>query len=430
METAPVSLRAYAILLRTNVNFRRLWFAQLISEIGDWLYTVAIYSLILEVTGSAQAVALAFVLQVFPQFFAAPTAGVMNDRLSRKRLMIIADWARAAITLTMLFAQTREAFPFLYTLLFLETIFWALFEPARTAVIPNITTSSKETLVANALSSTTWSFTLAAGSAIGGILAASFGRNTVFVLNALSFAASALILRRMHFEEPHLADVPRFRFRHLFDFTPIAEGILYVRRDARLFATMFVKCGLGLMGTNWILLPIFGERIFPLQIGGMDSKSAGMLSMSLLMGSRGVGALIGPFIASYWTGHSERNFRTGIAIAFLVGSLGYFLLGFAPSLALACACVIIAHTGGATAWVFSTTLLQLQTEDKFRGRVFSAEFAFSMLTLAIVSYSAGFLSDRGVSVRSLAHITAVLVLIPGIGWALAQRLWRNEGRSS
>src|SRR5262245_7912914 len=134
METAPVSLRAYAALLQTNSNFRNLWFAQLISEIGDWLYMVAIYSLILEVTGSAQAVALAFVLQVVPQFFVAPTAGVLNDRLSRKRLMIVADIARAAITFMMMFVQTREAFPFLYTLLFLETIFWALFEPARTSV--------------------------------------------------------------------------------------------------------------------------------------------------------------------------------------------------------------------------------------------------------------------------------------------------------
>jgi MFS family permease len=426
METAPINLRAYAALLRSNVNFRHLWFAQLISEIGDWLYTVAIYSLILEITGSAQAVALAFVLQVFPQFLAAPTAGVLNDRVSRKRLMIIADWARALITMMMLFVQSREAFPFLYTLLFLETIFWALFEPARTSVIPNITSGSKETLVANAMSSTTWSFTLAAGSAVGGILAASFGRNTVFVLNALSFVASALIIRRMRFTEPHVCEVPAFRFRHLLNFTPIGEGIRYVRRDSRLLATMFVKCGLGFMGTNWVLLPIFGERIFPVQIGGMDAKSAGMLSMSLLMGSRGIGALIGPFIASHLIGQTEGRFRLGIIGAFIVGSLGYFLLGFAPSLLIACICVMVAHSGGSTAWVFSTTLLQLHTEDKFRGRVFSAEFAFSMLTLSIVSYSAGLLADQGVTVRTLAHLTAALVLLPGIAWAIAQRLWRDE----
>jgi hypothetical protein len=239
---------------------------------------------------------------------------------------------------------------------------------------------------------------------------------------------SALLLRRMQFEEPHLKDVPPFRLRHLADFSPIAEGIRYVRKDPRLLTTMFIKCGLGLMGTNWILLPIFGERVFPLHVAGLDPKSAGMFSMSLLMGSRGIGALIGPFVASYWSGHDEKRFRIGIIVAFVVGSVGYFFLGLAPSLLLACLSVVFAHAGGSTAWVFSTTLLQIHTEDKFRGRVFSAEFAFSMLTLSVVSYSAGLLADRGVSVHSLAHVTAVLILIPGIAWAIAQRLWRDDAR--
>ena len=71
-------------LVRGNRNFRLLWLAQMVSEIGDWLYAVAIYSLMLELTGSAQAVALAVVLQVLPQLLVAPTAGVLNDRLSRR----------------------------------------------------------------------------------------------------------------------------------------------------------------------------------------------------------------------------------------------------------------------------------------------------------------------------------------------------------
>src|SRR5215218_10142497 len=119
----------YSRLVRTNRNVRLLWIAQLISELGDWLYSVAIMSLILEVTNSARAVAFAFVLQVLPQTFIAPAAGVLNDRLSRRKLMIIADCARAVITFFMLFAQTRELAWLLYLLLFLETIFWALFEP-------------------------------------------------------------------------------------------------------------------------------------------------------------------------------------------------------------------------------------------------------------------------------------------------------------
>ena len=424
MATAPVNLRAYLRLVRENRNFRLLWMAQIVSEIGDWLYAVAIYSLILELTGSAQAVALAFVLQVLPQFFVSPAAGVLNDRLSRKQVMITADWARAVIVLLMMLVQSREALPLLYVLLFLETLFWAMFEPGRNAVIPNVSRSSEETLVANGLSSVTWSFNLAVGSAIGGVLAAMFGRNVVFGVNALSFVASALVLRGMNFREPHVEDRPPFQLRDLFDFSPIAEGIRYVRRDSRLFATMFVKSGLGFMGTNWVLLPIFGERIYPVHLWGLDPKSAGMLGMSLLMGCRGVGALLGPIMAARWSGHDQRRYRLGIVFGFLTGALGYTLLGWSGSLPGACLAVMLAHSGGSTTWVFSTTLLQLQTDDRFRGRVFSAEFAFNMLTLSLTTYTAGLLSDQGVSVYTLARLTGLLVLIPGILWAMALRLWR------
>jgi MFS family permease len=424
MATAPVNLQAYARLLRENRNFRLLWIAQVVSEIGDWLYAVAIYSLILEVTGSAQAVALAFVLQVLPQFFVSPAAGVLNDRLSRKQVMIVADWARAAIVFLMLFVQSREALPLLYVLLFLETLFWALFEPGRNSVIPNITSSQEETLVANALSSTTWSFNLAVGSAVGGVIAALFGRNVVFVVNAVSFIVSALVLRGMRFHEPHVDALPPFRLRHLFDYSPILEGIRYVRREPRLLATMFVKSGLGFMGTNWVLLPVFGERIYPVHVGGLDPRSAGMLGMSLLMGCRGVGALLGPLIATRWSGHNQARYRVGIVLGFVTGGVGYLLLGWSGSLLGACLAVVFAHSGGSTTWVFSTTLLQLQTDDRFRGRVFSAEFAFHMLVLSVTTYTAGLLADRGVSVYTLATATGVLVLIPGVLWAAALKVWR------
>src|SRR3981081_4524447 len=74
-----ISFSSYARLLRHNRNFRRLWAAQIVSEIGDWFYTLSIYSLLLQFTGRASSVALALVLQVLPQTFIGPTAGVVND---------------------------------------------------------------------------------------------------------------------------------------------------------------------------------------------------------------------------------------------------------------------------------------------------------------------------------------------------------------
>ena len=78
---------AYGRLVRTNANFRRLWLAQIVSEIGDWFYTLAIYNLLLTLTGRASSVGLALVLQVLPQTFIGPIAGAVNDRISRKRVI-------------------------------------------------------------------------------------------------------------------------------------------------------------------------------------------------------------------------------------------------------------------------------------------------------------------------------------------------------
>lgn len=425
MASTPVSFSAYWSLIRENRNFRLLWSAQIISELGDWFYSIAIYSLLLELTGSAKSVAYAFVLQVLPQFFVAPAAGVLNDRMSRKRVMIFADLVRAAVVLSMLFAQRRELVPVIYALLFAETLMWGFFEPARSAVIPNIT-SADRVVVANTLSSTTWSINLAVGSAVGGAVGVAFGRNTVFVVNALSFLASAYLLRAMRFAEPHVAAAQPIRARDLTDFSPIAEGLRYVAGDRRLLATLLVKAGLGFMGTNWVILPILGERDFPVSLGRLDPQRAGMLGMSLLMGARGVGALLGPLIGARWAGNDESRLRLGILFGFLAGVAGYLALGVSPSMQPAFLAVVLAHAGGSTIWVFSTTLLQTHTEDRFRGRVFSADYAFLVLTMSVVSYAAGQLIDLGVSPRRLAAMTGVFGLLPLCSWALALRLWRKQ----
>src|SRR6516165_3914478 len=101
-STDSISLGSYARLVRRNRNVRRLWLAQIVSEIGDWFYTLSIYTLLLQLTGHAGSVALALVLQVIPQTLVGPRAGVVNDRVKRKHVMIAADLIRFVIVLAML----------------------------------------------------------------------------------------------------------------------------------------------------------------------------------------------------------------------------------------------------------------------------------------------------------------------------------------
>ena len=425
MSARAVTLRDYKRLIRDNRNFRLLWSAQIVSELGDWFYSVAIFSFLLQTAGTAKSVALAFVLQVLPQCFAAPLAGVINDRASRKRVMIFADWTRSGIVLSMLLVRSADTVWLLYGLLFMETVMWAMFEPARSAVVPNIV-GDKDVIVANALSSTTWSINFAIGGALGGILTAMIGRDQVFIINSLSFVLSAALISRMRFDEPHTAHLPPLRARDLADFTPVAEGIRYVVRDIRLAVTMFVKAGLSIMGTNWVLIPLMGERLFPVYFGNFNSAQAATMGMSIMLGSRGIGAIIGGFGVSAVAGNSKQRLRRSILWGFLLGSLGYVVLSRAPNLFIACAGLIVAHAGGSALWVASTTMLQDQTDDRFRGRVFSAEFALSMGTLAAVSYVSGMVVDKGVDLRTVAVATAIGMLVPALAWAFALRLWRRD----
>lgn len=420
-----MTFSAYSNVLRTNANFRRLWLAQVISELGDWFYSVAIFSFLIEATGSAKVMSFAFVLQVLPMSIAAPFAGVVNDHISRRRVMMFADWMRAGIVTLMLVAYFLRSIPFLYVLLFAETIMWALFEPARSAVIPNITTG-EETPIANAFSSATWAVNFALGAAVGGVFTAYFGRPTVFALNALSFVGSALLIQRMHFAEPHTGGKDPLRMADLFNYRPMLEGFRYVRGNSRRLVTLFVKTGLSLMGTNWVILPLMGEKLFPVHLPGFPAAEAGTLGMSVMLGSRGIGAMVGSFGGSWLCGVSQSRLRYLIMGGFLLAAAGYIGLSVAPNVWIASVALILAHTGGSATWVGSTGILQQITEDKFRGRVFSAEFAFSMLLLSAVSFGSGVLSDAGVPVRVLALGTGIVMFAPFLLWVFAQRWWDDK----
>src|SRR5215469_13508154 len=416
---STISLGSYARLVRGNRNFCRLWLAQIVSEIGDWFYTLSIYTLLLQLTGHAGSVALALVLQVIPQTFAGPTAGVVNDRVKRKYVMIAADLIRFVIVLAMLLVRSKSMVWLVYPLLLAETTMAAFFEPARSAVIPNIAEEG-EVLVANTLSSATWSVNLLIGASVGGVVAAFLGRDAAFILNALSFLASAVLIGGMRFAEPHAEAASPLRLRDLIDFSPVMEGIHYIRSHPTLVPAVFAKAGELMVGPSWVIFTVMGAREFAIHGRGINSAGGAMLGMSILLGGRGAGALFGPLIAARWAGQNDHRLRLGILGGYLTIALGYGLIGVSRTVWMAAACATLAHAGGSTGWVFSTTLLQLRTDDRFRGRVFSADLGLASFTFATTAYLCGRFLDLGISARTMATGTGFLMLVPAslLGWVL------------
>ena len=80
-----------------------------------------------------------------------------------------------------------------------------------------------------------------------------------------------------------------------------------------------------------------------------------MLGMSLLLGARGIGAVVGPLFSARWAGQSDRRLQLGILLGYLTIGVGYFGLGWSPNIWMACVFIVLAHCGGSTVWVFSTT---------------------------------------------------------------------------
>jgi MFS family permease len=406
----------YRTLLMRNRNFRLLYIGQTVSQLGDWFNTVAIYSLLLDLTGSATAVAWMLIVQMAPIGIVGPLAGVVVDRMNRRRIMIAADLLRGCVILGLLLIRRADQIWLAYVVTAIAVAAQAFFEPARTATIPNVT-SSDELLPANALSSATWSAMLAIGASVGGIVTAVFGRDVAFVVNSVSFFVSAIFIALTRYDATPAARPRRTRAIDLTGIPDLVEGFRYVRRHAHVAALMLVKAGWGLAGGILLLLTIFGQRVFPIAAG----TAAGI---GVLFGARGVGAALGPITLRWILGQQPATLRKTIGPAYFMVGAFYLALSVAPVLSLASICVLFAHFGGSILWVFSTVLLQMEVPDQFRGRVFAAELALVTLTSSISSYVTGHFLDSGVSPRTVSMALGALFVVPGLLWLLILSRWQ------
>jgi MFS family permease len=401
-------LRASLSLLRRNRDFRRLYVASLISLGGDWFLLVALFGLVLHFSGSAIAVALVIAVEDLMYFLLSPVAGVLADRIDRRRLMVGADLARAVVCLGFLLIRTDSLLWLAFVLLAVMASFSAAFEPASLAALPNLV-DEEDLATANALSGSLWGTMLAVGAALGGVVAAVFGRDTAFILDAVSFLASAWLIWRIRrpFAEQRMAeDQPGVG-------EATVETIRYARKDHRVLALLAVKFGWGIAGGVLVLIPLLAHREY----------HAGDIGIGLLMAARGVGALIGPFIGRSALGPRDRRIFGAIALALAVFGLGYTFLGLVPGLLLAMPTVALAHVGGGAQWTLSSYGLQRIVPDRIRGRIFAFDGMLVTLTFGLSSLLTGWLAES-----FGPRVTAVGMGAVAIGWAVVWALLTTDVR--
>jgi MFS family permease len=382
--------------------------ASLISLGGDWFLLVALFGLVLHFSGSAIAVALVVAVQDLMYFLLSPVAGVLADRIDRRRLMVGADLARAVVCLGFLLIRTDSLVWLAFVLLAVMASFSAAFEPASLAALPNLV-EEEDLVTANALSGSLWGTMLAVGAALGGVVAAVFGRDTAFILDAVSFLASAWLIWRIRrpFAEQREAE------DHAGVGEATVETIRFARKDHRVLALLAVKFGWGIAGGVLVLIPLLAHREY----------HAGDIGIGLLMASRGVGALIGPFLGRSALGPQDRRIFGAIALALAVFGLGYTLLGLVPGLLLAMPTVALAHVGGGAQWTLSSYGLQRIVPDRIRGRIFAFDGMLVTLTFGLSSLLTGWLAES-----FGPRVTAVGMGAVAMGWAAVWALFTTDVR--
>jgi MFS family permease len=417
LETNPPA--GYIELLRGNRSFRQLWLGQVVSQLGDWFNTIALYTIILDLTGSGRDIGLLLVARFLPSFIFGSLSGVVADRFSRRLIMIISDLLRALVVLGFLFVRRADQLWILYSLTVLQLGLSTFFEPAKTAVIPSIV-SDRELVAANAISSVTWSIMLTLGAFVGGVVTGWFGSDVAFILDALTYLLSAALIASVRFPKRAPRAKSKLTISRILGITETIEGVRYVKHRPRVLALLLVKPAWGLGGGVLTLLAVFGEKIFPVA----NSAATGI---GVLFAARGIGTAVGPIVARRISGEGKKRMQNSIGIAFLISGVFYMAFGGATSFVVALIVLGVAHTGGSILWVFSTVLLQRAVEDNFRGRVFAAELALLTLTMAVSNYATGELLDRfGLSPRVVAIGIGAFFLLPGVAWFVTQKWWDKD----
>lgn len=404
-------MEEYVSLLRRNVNYRNLWLARVVSNLGDWFNLLASAALITQLTGAGTALSYLFLARLLPFFIMSPFAGVFADRYERRMIMIATDIMRAITVLCFLFIRTPEQIWLLYVLTVFQFMLSALYTPAHSALLSNIV-EPQDLVTANALDGFTWSTMLAVGSLLGGIAAGLFGTTIAFILDACSFILAGWFVTRITVGgraahgEGHGSQGGLFQF---------VAGMGYLRAHPFILGVALAKAGAALAwgAVNVMEIPL-AQDIFPI-------NGNGSLTLGLVYTATGLGTGLGPLFVRRWIGKEFRNQLWAILGGLLALGLGILWLGFANSIGWVFVASFLRALGSGTVWVFSAAMLQAIVHNEYRGRVFSFEFAALTLAQSLSTLWAGIgLDQLGLSVQEVLRWTSLICFVGVIVWAWFQ----------
>jgi len=392
-----------------SARYFPLWLGQIISNLGDTLNYVALVVLVFRLSHSGLAVSALVLTEIVPTLLLGPIAGVVIDRFDRQRVLIVVDTVRAVLVLVLALTHVLWA---VYLLAALLAVGSTLFNPALQAMIPALLTE-EERLAANSMAWSSGRLVQIIGASVAGGLIAWGGTTPAFLVNAASFACSAVLLTRLSL--PHRAGSPGRGGLGAW-VGDARDGLAYARRDPFVARFLPVQALTSLAtGATSALLVVLATTHLHLAAQGFG----------WLLAAIGIGALLGPFLSNGLTRGRPLDVRL-LFVPYLIRGAGDIALGLVVGLPWALVILFIYGLNTSTGMVASNTILQTVIPDRVRGRVFTlldvTWAAMRLLSLGL----GGLLADRAGITAVYIVGGALLALAGALGLALLGRLPCNR----
>ena len=388
-------------------NFALLWFAGLISMVGDWVLFIALPIHTYNLTHSSLATGMMFMAGTLPRILFGSVAGVFVDRWDRQRTMVIADLSRAVLLLLLLLVRSFEWIWIIYLVAFVESIISQFFDPAENALLPQLVDES-QLVPANSLNALNDNLARLGGPALGGVLLGSFGFRDVVLVDSFSFLISGLMIAWI--AQPSLNGTSQKTSQRTERSTLALQarlwkdwlsGLRFILNHSVVSAIFLV------MGVAGIAEGLFNVMfvIFVRQKLGGDALAFGWLTSAQAVGGLVGGLLIG------WIGNRIQANRLAGLLA-MNGALILVLVNL-PSFPLAMVALFLAGVPIVGYSVGIDTLLQVHVANRFRGRVFGA-LGTSLAIFVLFGQGAASALGDPLGVVPLLNLKGMLDILAGL----------------
>jgi MFS family permease len=381
--------------LRASRQFRLLWTAESVSDVGTHITEVAVAYQVFQITHSPLAVGLLGLCQLVPLLSLSVVGGAVADRTDRRRLLrltfAVLPLLSAALAVNALLS--RPHLWVLYAFATLTAAAYALYSPTARST-PPLFFPKEELPAVFAISSVSHSFGALFGPAVAGVLIAAIGLAGTYLIDVATFLVGLGTLARM-------APIPTFRDEHGPGFVQsVREGLRFLKGRPVLQSTFTFDLNAMVFGFPTALFPAMAERI------GGGARTVGFLFAAPYAGS---------VIITLLSGRAKHLRRQGLAVMLSIVAWGAFLVGFGLSTTLWLSLLLLAGAGAADMWsgIFRTTIAQTVVPDPMRGRLSGIELAVVATGPALGDLEAGAVASL-VSVP-FSIVSGGLACIAGVG---------------